>query len=128
MPVRRLTSTSRLLKEFFTANSCLGTTLDSLVALCSDGNRTHCLSELRYENHVTAAISLALPTFRQRKRNVGLSHQTLFPLPPPCAPPRRKRGWLARLAWVSGLVSSIRPMSTYEHALGSLAYPGAHYY
>ena len=39
------------------------------------------VSELRYENHVTAAISLALPTFRQRKRNVGLSHQTLFPSP-----------------------------------------------
>ena len=43
--------------------------------------RTSCLSELRHENHVTAAISLALPTFRQRKRNVGLSHQTLFPSP-----------------------------------------------
>ena len=47
----------------------------------------HTVSELRYENHVTAAISLALPTFRQRKQSVGLSHQTLFSLPPSARAP-----------------------------------------
>ena len=87
-----------------------GTTLDSLVALCSDGNHTHC-SSLKYAMNIMwllHAISLARSAYipSEKAKCWRKSPCTLF-FPPSfqLCPLLGKRGWPARLKVRSGLGS-----------------------
>ena len=73
-----------------------GTTLDSLVVLCRDGNRMHSLWIALWKSCDCCNLigSTHIPA---EKTKCWLKSPDSFSLPPPRAPPRRKRGWLARL-------------------------------